>query len=193
MKQEKEKIVFFDEFAVYDRPSIFYGWAEKNTRPQVPSNERGRRNKLNGMLAVDAFTGEEYLKLKEKSKTEDVSNYFAELALDCVKQGFNKLSVILDNNSTHKKKMQEQLSAHLSKLNIQNKILVEFIYTPPYSPDFNLAEYLIHLLRLQLLHHLPLGMNIQQVVEKLENYFNFFQLQTPEQIQNTIQHIYTLV
>lgn len=193
MKQESEKIVFFDEFAVYDRPSIFYGWAEKNTRPQVPSNERGRRNKLNGMLAVDALTGEEYLKLKEKSKTEDVSNYFAELALDCVTQGFNKLSVILDNNSTHKKKMQEQLSEHLSKLNIQNKILVEFIYTPPYSPDFNLAEYLIHLLRLQLLHHLPLGMNIQQVVEKLENYFNFFQLQTPEQIQNIIQHIYTLV
>ncbi len=67
-KQSKEKIVFFDEFAVYDRPSIFYGWAEKNIRPQVPSNEKGRRNKLNGMLAVDAITGEEYLKLKEKSR-----------------------------------------------------------------------------------------------------------------------------
>ena len=61
-KQEKEKIVFFDEFAVYHRPSIFYGWAEKNTRPQIPSNEKGRRNKLNGMIAVDAVTGEEYLK-----------------------------------------------------------------------------------------------------------------------------------
>lgn len=23
----------------------FYGWAEKNTRPQVPSNERNRRHK----------------------------------------------------------------------------------------------------------------------------------------------------
>lgn len=73
-KQEKEKIVFFDEFAVYDRPSIFYGWAEKNTRPQVPSNERGRRNKLNGMLAVDAVTGEEYLKLKEKSRVRRCLN-----------------------------------------------------------------------------------------------------------------------
>jgi DDE superfamily endonuclease len=84
---------------------MFYGWAEKNTRPQIPSNEKGRRNKLNGMIAVDAITGEEYLKLREKSKTEDVSNYFAELASECVEQGFNKLSVILDNNSTHKKKM----------------------------------------------------------------------------------------
>lgn len=29
-KKEKEKIVFFDEFAVDDGLSIFYGWAEKN-------------------------------------------------------------------------------------------------------------------------------------------------------------------
>ncbi len=56
------------------------------------------------MIAVDAFTGEEYLKLKEKSKTEDVSDYFAQLCQDCVREGFEKLTVILDNNSTHKKK-----------------------------------------------------------------------------------------
>ena len=48
-REEYEKIVFFDEFAVYDRPSIFYGWAEKNTRPEIPSNEKRRRNKFNGM------------------------------------------------------------------------------------------------------------------------------------------------
>jgi hypothetical protein len=41
--------VFFDEFAVYDRPSLFYGWAERNTRPEVKSDER-TRNKLNGFL-----------------------------------------------------------------------------------------------------------------------------------------------
>ena len=52
--------MFFDEFAVYDRPSTYYAWAEKNSRPQVPSDERKRRNKLNGMLAVDVVTGEEY-------------------------------------------------------------------------------------------------------------------------------------
>lgn len=185
--------MFFDEFAVYDRPSMFYEWAEKNTRPQIPSNEKKRRNKLNGMLAVDAVTGEEYFKLKEKSKTEDVSSYFAELASDCREQGVKKLSVILDNNSTHKMKMQTQLQAHLSNLNLQDKIQVEFIYTPPYSPDFNLAEYLIHLLRLQLLHHLPINVNIQQIREKLETYFQNHQLQTTEQIQNIIRHICTLV
>ncbi len=89
--------------------------------------------------------------------------------------------------------MLAQLQPHLSSLNIQDKIVVEFIYTPPYSPDFNLAEYIIHFLRLQLLHHLPSEINIQQVREKLDNYLQSSQLQTPEQIQNIIQHIYTLV
>ncbi len=172
---------------------MFYGWAEKNTRPQSPSNEKGQRNKLNGMLAVDAVTGEEYLKLKAKSKREDVSSYFAFLASDCLEQGVKKLSVILDNNSTDKNQMQAQLQAHLSALEMKDKIIVEFIHTPPYSPHFNLAEYIIHLLRLQFLHHLPLGVNIQQIREKLENYFQKSQLQSSEQIQNTIRHICALV
>ncbi len=73
---------------------MFYAWAEKNSRPQIPSNER-RRNKVNGLLAVDAITGEEYLRLKERAKTEDVSSYFAELCLDCVQQGVKKLTVFL--------------------------------------------------------------------------------------------------
>jgi hypothetical protein len=76
------------------------------------------------MLAVDAVTGEEYLKLKEKSKTEDVSSYFAELVNNCLAQGVKKLSVILDNNSTDKNKMQAQLQAHLSNLEMNDKIVV---------------------------------------------------------------------
>ena len=191
-KKEKEKIVFFDEFAVYDRPSIFYEWAEKNTRPEVLSNEKGRRNKLNRMISVDAFTGLEYLKLKEKSKTENVSDYFLQLCQDCLREGFDKLTIILDNNSTHKKKMKSQLKFHLINAQISDKIVVDFIHTPTYSPNFNLVEYIIHLLRLKLLHHLSLDLNIQQVQDKLEKFFQFNQLQTPEQIQNIIRHICTL-
>ena len=54
------------------------------------------------------------------------------------------------------------------------------------------VEYIIHLLRLKLLHHLSLDVNIQQVKDKLEKFFQFNQLQTPEQIQNIIRHICTL-
>jgi transposase len=183
--------VFFDEFAVYDRPSLFYAWAEKNSRPEIPSNER-KRNKVNGLLCVDAVSGEEYLSLKPKAKTEDVASYLAALCSDCVNLGITKLSIILDNNSTHKQKMRTQLRTRLSELDIQEKIEVEFIDTPPYSPDFNLAEYIIHLLRLYVLHHQRVEINIQQVGENLQNFLQNSQVQTPEQIQKTIAHICSL-
>ena len=97
-------------------------------------------------------TGEEYLRLKNRAKTEDISSYFAEFCRDCVRQGFRKLSVFLDNNTTPKQKMKNLLDLQLVNLGIKEDIEVKFIYTPPYSPDFNLAEYIIHQLRLQLLH-----------------------------------------
>ena len=102
------------------------------------------------------------------------------------------MSIILDRDSTDKKKMKSQLKFHLINAQISDKIVVDFIHTPTYSPDFNLVEYIIHLLRLKLLHHLSLDVNIQQVKDKLEKFFQFNQLQTPEQIQNIIRHICTL-
>jgi hypothetical protein len=84
-------------------------------------------------------------------------------------------------------------SAKLFTSGIQEQITVEFVYTPPYSPDFNLAEYLIHLLRLRLLHHLPSGTNIEQVEKRLLTFFETQQLQTPVQISNTIQHTYNFI
>ena len=89
--------------------------------------------------------------------------------------------------------MKSQVTAHLNRLKIQEKILINFIHTPTYSPNFNLVEYVIHLLRLRLLHHLTLGVNIQQVKDKLDNFFKFNQLQTPQQIHNIIEHICALV
>ena len=145
-KKEKEKIVFFDEFAVYERPSIFYRWAEKNTPPEVPSNEKGGRNKLNGMILVNANTCLEYLKLKEKSKIEDVSDYFLQWSQDCLRERFDKLTIILPQDSTDKNKMKSQLKFHLINAQISDKIVVDFIHTPTYSPDFNLVEYIICLL-----------------------------------------------
>ena len=37
---EDEKLVFFDEFSVTERPACFYAWAPLNTRPQVKSDEK---------------------------------------------------------------------------------------------------------------------------------------------------------
>ncbi|MEL7420926.1 MAG: transposase, partial [Cyanobacteria bacterium J06555_3] len=178
---------------VYDRPSIFYGWAEKNTRPKIKSNEKRKRHKVNGLLSVDVISGEEYLQLKSKAKSEDVASYFGNLCDDLSEKGCQKVTIILDNNSTHKDKMKSHLKTLMSALQIKDKIKVEFLYTPPYSPNFNLAEYIIHLLRLRFLHHLPLNVTIEQIKEKLSDYFSSHQLQTPKQIENTIRHICGLV
>jgi hypothetical protein len=186
----RERLVFYDEFAVYDRPSLYYAWAERNSKPEIPSNEKRERNKVNGMISVDAVTGEIYLQLQPKSKAEDVAQYLADLCKDAHKDNIEKLSIALDNNSTHKKKMKNLLNEYLQNAGIGDKIAIEFIHTPAYSPDFNLAEYEIHLLRLQTLHHLPSNITIAQIEKILENVKI---LMTSEQILKTLNHIFALV
>lgn len=193
IRKRGEKIIFFDEFSVCNRPSTYYGWAEKNTRPQVPSDESKKREKLNGLLAVDASSGEEFLRLVPIAKTEDLALYFGELCKECIQARIKHLTIILDNNSTHKDKLRRYLRAELFTSGIDEQITVEFMYTPPYSPDFNLVEYLIHLLWLRILHHLPSGTSIKEVERRLLTFFETQQLQTPIQISKTIQHIYNLI
>ena len=65
------------------------------------------------MISVDANTCLKYLKLKEKSKIEDVSDYFLQFSQDCLREGFDKLTIILDRDSTHRKKMKYQLKFYL--------------------------------------------------------------------------------
>jgi len=77
--------------------------------------------------------------------------------------GYAHLIVFLDNNSTHKEKMIKMLNKLLSIFGIADQIKIEFIYTPSYSPKLNLAEYLIHQLRLRLLHHMPIGSTIDSI------------------------------
>jgi hypothetical protein len=74
----------------------------------------------------------------------------------------------LDNNSTQRKKLKKYLIAEQIASDREEKITVELIYTPTYSPNFNLAEYLIHLLRLRLLHHLPVGTSIEEVEKRIK-------------------------
>lgn len=164
-----------------------------NTRPQVPSDERKKRNKVNGFLSVDAISGKEYLVLSPNAKTEDVASYMALLCDDVAQEGYEKVCVFLDNHSTHKDKMKHQLDCLLSTLGLRDKIALEFIHIPPYSPKFNLAEYLIHQIRLKLFHHLPLGTTMTDIEAEIEAYFQNHQLQTPQQIQNTINYICKLV
>ena len=72
---------------------MFCGWAEKNTRPKIESNEKRKRHKVNGLLSVDAISGEEYLQLKSKAKSEDIASYFGLLCDDLLSQGYRKITL----------------------------------------------------------------------------------------------------
>ncbi|NEO34567.1 MAG: IS630 family transposase [Symploca sp. SIO3C6] len=191
--EKTEKMVFFDEFAVYDRPSLFYGWAEVNTRFEVPSDEKRKRNKVNGFLSVDAVSGTENLLLLPHSKSHDVAHYLALVCDDAVEEGYTKLTIYLDNNSTHKEKMRSRLTTLLSDLELNDKITVEFIDIPAYSPKFNLAKYIIHQIRLKVLHQMPVDATITTIRKELETVLENAQFQTAEQIKKTLRHICNLV
>jgi len=77
------------------------------------------------LLCIDALNGKEFFRLSPSSKTEDVSEYLAELCLECVELGYTKLCIILDNNPTHKQKMQAQLAVHLQQMGLAEAITVE--------------------------------------------------------------------
>jgi transposase len=177
---DQERVVFFDEFSITNRPTTFYGWARVNTKFSVPSHENKKRERLNGLLAVDAQTGQEHLKLTPQAKTEDLVDYFCDLALDTQQDGCKQLTIIMDNNSTHKDKMRYQLWLKAKSQPELQDFQLKFINTPNYSPDFNLAEYIIHQLRLTLLHHLPAEVTLADIHNKICNFLKDHQLQTPQ-------------
>jgi hypothetical protein len=107
--------MFYDEFSVSEQNSCYYGWAKRNTRPQVKSNEASRK-RLNGMLAIDVESGEEYLWLSSHAQSDDVARYMAHLTWQMEELGVERLEIVLDQNTTHKQRMQQLYQEELSKL-----------------------------------------------------------------------------
>lgn len=142
-------------------------------------------------MAVDAFSGETYLNFDKNARSENVTLVMFILCKKVKSEGYSKLTVILDNNPTHKKKMRLALDRMLSDDPTMGNFEVEFVDTPPYSPDYNLVEYCIHQLRLRFLHNgrkLPLSEIIEMILINLEK----TQLMTEKQIKNTVNHILKL-
>lgn len=174
-------------------PTCFYGWAPFNSRPTVYWSKSQNRKRLNGLLAVDATSGEEYLALVPHATAEVLALYFYEFALDCHVDGYQHLTVILDNNSTYHDYMRYRLWLRLKAHPALLDFSITFIYTPPYSPNFNLVEYVIHLLRLKLLHHLPCHTSLASVSAKLQDFFSAGTfLMSPSQVNRTLRHIFSL-
>ena len=74
---------------------------------------------------------------------------------------------------------------------LQN-VNVKYINTAPYSPDYNPAEYIIHLLRLKLLHNMSYKAEIQEISDKITEFKNQNLIANKEQVHNIIKHIFKL-
>lgn len=183
-----------DEFALQSAPDTHYAWAPQNTAPTVPSDERNRM-KLNGFLAVDLQRGTTDVDFRAHGKTGDAVVMVVLLVLRYVQRGFRWITVILDNATLHGPAMKAAVAEWLAEIaeipgwaELQT-IRLAFLHTPPYSPAFNPAEYLIHRVRQDALYHLPCTFTLQDKAERVKQHLAQGPPLTPEQMGNLLRHI----
>jgi DDE superfamily endonuclease len=179
----------------------------RNTRPQVKSNE-AKREKINGLLAIELITAKEYLKLEPVAKTLEIAQYIVSLTLDQLKDNpqLQTINIFLDNNPTHKTKFRTLITEKIREQYKKRKghkrpkylpklkdfPTINFFYFAPYSPDDNPVEYDIRLMRQLCLHHLPINSTLEQLASQLQTKIQNQQFMTPEKLQNTLRHIFAL-
>ena len=102
------------------------------------------------------------------------------------------LTIFLDNNSSHKNAFQYNLWLALKSNEVTSNFKVNYEYIAPYSPDYNLAEYAIHLLKLNVLHHSSPKLTLEEKEIMIKNYLKNNHLFTKDGVKNTINHILKL-
>ena len=82
-----------------------------------------------------------------------------------------------------KKSVQDKLANFYQMKNITKFPEIYFDHTPAYSPDYDLAEYIIHQIRQQLMYHLPINTPLLEIEDRLNSFFKSGQLQTPSRYE----------
>jgi len=85
--------------------------------------------------------------------------------------------------------MKESLVQLLKDFGLHNRIEVEFVHIPAYSPKMNAAEYFIQIIRKRFLKNMIYDQNIEQVLDRLLPNINGKQLLTPQQMSNILARI----
>lgn len=180
------KLIFIDEFSICTRPTTYYMWGQAAEQPQINSDEKNR-SRTNGFVSIDAISGKTDLWQSKQAKSEQVAGFCFRQAQKAHDQGCMALTIILDNNKTHLKKMKKLFHDQISEagLNIQ----VVFMHTARYAPTYNPAEYIIAIIRRLALHHLPADFTLEQVCQRMNEQVSQQPIQTQQQVWNTIDHI----
>jgi len=166
---EDSALIALDEFALQSTPYTHYAWAEKNTKPKIPSDEC-HRQKLNGFLTIDVQRGSTRVDFKKQSTTEIAVGVVVLTVLIYLQKGFNHLTFLLDNAKIHGKKMEANVHKWLAEIAQQvtlPEFTLSFWHTPSYSPQLNPAEYLIHEVRRNGLYQVPCTLTVQEKAERI--------------------------
>ena len=145
--------------------------------------------RANGLLAIDLFSGECHFRASKTARSQQVAEYFADLAAGYRAGGFNRLEIFLDRSTTHLGKMQNAFAALTQGLGIK----VSFHLMAPYSPALNLVEYAIHLIRLKALHHADCKRSLSEFETIIKELCDNQKVLTKEHIVNILEHIESLV
>jgi hypothetical protein len=128
-----------DEFALQSTTNTHYAWAEKNTAPMPPNNEK-KREKLNGFLAVDLDSGQTTVDFQRQAKADNAVFVLALIVPRYAQLGFRQIRFILDNCTIHGEAMKAALAELLAEIPAALGIAVSFPHAPVYSLSFNPAE-----------------------------------------------------
>jgi DDE superfamily endonuclease len=186
-----------DEFALHSVPNTPYAWALKTTAPTVPSDERNRKRR-HGFLTVDLERGTTQVDFRPEGKTADVVCVRVLRVWRYVPRGFHWITVILDNACTHRHVMETAVrevwseSVTLPTWEKLKNTTVEFLHTPPDSPAFNPAEYLIHWVRQAALYPLPWTFTLQDQADRVHRQLAQGPPFTPKHMHHLLCHIYNL-
>lgn len=161
-------------------------WGEVGKQPQIRSNEKNR-TRTNGFVSVDAISGEIDLWQSSVAKAPQVAEFCFRQVQLALKNDFQKLYIVLDNNKTHLKAMKAIFNQMLTDNNLSIEVI--FKHTASYAPKYNPAEYIISIIRRKILHHMAADFTIEQVCERMIEIAQTELLQTKEQVWNTIDHV----
>lgn len=135
------------------------------------------------------MTAECYFQALKKAKAENVAQYFADLAKHFEDKGYTQAHIFFDRNPTHKNKMQT-IYAGLTQ---DFKIKMHFHLMAAYSPQLNLVEYVIHMVRQKILHHADHKKSLSEFEKIIKELCESKTLISEEQICNILVHIENLV
>jgi len=128
-KSVKDQIYFADGCHPLLNPLAGYGWIEKGTEKEIPSNTGRERINLNG--AYNPETGEALIIESEQINAQSTIELLEKIKK---KQPNGKIIFIPDNARYYR--------SRLLKGYLENNTRIVMKYLPPYSPNLNLIERL---------------------------------------------------